>query len=149
MESPGKPIGAGRGKAQPAAEGRENYTASYIAAGDSRAKEAVTKIPSRNWGKWLLLLLLGGGIAVYAWRDTLVPWLRKNPVTGSLVAKVEKQMGSGKFPKGGLSKGVQNDPLPATGGDVTFSSGKGFGTAVPDDGSDSFRVVLPPEQETK
>jgi hypothetical protein len=33
------------------------------------------------------------------------------------------------------------------GGEMTFSSGQGFGTVAPDDGSDKFRVVVPPEEE--
>lgn len=136
----------------------ERYSDSYLAI-EAANKKALPQLPvRRRSGAWLasrlkelLLLIVVLGVAGYFFRGRLLPLLAGNSVTLPIVQFIEA-----KFPEKqkdqiqGLSTSADvagsNFPVP-TGGEVTFSSGQGFGTVTADDGSDSFRVVVPPEEQ--
>ena len=136
----------------------ERYGGSYLAL-DGASKKRLPQPPvRRKSGAWLasrlkelVLLVVILGVAAYFFRGRLEPVLAGNPYTVPLYKFLqEKFPETKKEPLKGLSTSADMPdnatPMPA-GGEVTFSSGQGFGTVSPDDGSDSFRVVVPPEEQ--
>jgi len=136
----------------------ERYSDSYLAMEGAQKKGLPRPKARRRWGLWLasrlkelLLLLVILAVAGYIFRARLLPVLAGNSVTLPVAQFIEAKFPVQKAnPIQGLSTTADvadsSQPLP-TGGEVTFSSGQGFGTVTADDGSDSFRVVVPPEEQ--
>jgi multidrug efflux pump subunit AcrA (membrane-fusion protein) len=137
----------------------ERYGSSYLAM-EAANRKGLPQVPvRRRRGAWLksrlkelVLLLVILGAAAYFFRARLVPVLAENPTTLPIAqfieAKFPVQTKNDAVPGLTTSADLPETALPQpTGGDVTFSSGQGFGTVSADDGSDSFRVVVPPEGE--
>jgi hypothetical protein len=128
---------------------KERYGASYLAMQSAQqAPVAVRPIRRRSGSrlKVILLLLLIAGLAAYHQRARLVPWLEQNPRTAPLVLVIREKLGLEPEAKMRSLADVPDGAKPV-GGETTFSSGQGYGTVTPDDGSDSFRVVVPEEAE--
>jgi len=125
---------------------KERYGASYLAMEAAQQKPKASQPVRRRSGsgsKVVLLLLVIAGLAAYHQRARLIPWLEQNPRTSPFVLAIREKLGLEK--KRSLADTPESES-PA-GGETTFSSGQGYGTVTPDDGSDSFRVVLPEEAE--
>lgn len=135
---------------------KERYSGSYLAIDSANKKNlpqaAIKRGKSYSRLKELVLLLVIAGVVAYWQRGRILPWLAENPRTAPLLQalnlriepkkKQEKYLttsADGASPEGATAK-------PA-GGEATFSSGQGYGTVTADDGSDSFRVVVPPDSE--
>lgn len=130
---------------------KERYAASYLAMDAAHQKPVAVPRARRRSGGWIkvaLLLLLIGGAVAYFQRAHLIPWLEQNPQTAVVLQAVREKLGlAGERESDGPSS-VGNGALP-TGGETTFTSGQGFGTVAPDDGSDTFRVVVPPGETSR
>jgi hypothetical protein len=126
---------------------KEQYGTSYLAMEAAHQKPLTAKKMRRRSlagiKEILLVLLLLGGVA-YFQRARILPWLEQYPQLASLMGSIRTILPQEPAKKGPVSVGGEARPA---GGETTFSSGQGGGTVTPDDGSDSFRVVVPPEQE--
>lgn len=139
----------------------EHYGDSYLAMDAANRKRLPQHPVRRKRAGWfigrlkeLCLLLVVLSVVVYFQRARILPWLAQFPPAAPLYQFIQKT-----FPVEERSEMrelatnadlVENDAGASTaGGETTFVSGQGFGTVSADDGSDSFRVVLPPEAEKK
>jgi hypothetical protein len=124
--------GAGDEEKKPEAE---SYTASYLAYQRSIQTAAPPPRKARRWqgpGRGLLLLIVAAG-ALYFYRAEVVGFLREH-------------LGRGMMETVGGAMGWKNEQTGAirpTGGVTTFADG-GTASVEPDDGSDRYRVVVPP-----
>jgi hypothetical protein len=121
---------------------KERYSESYLAMNAAQTQPApVRTVKGRSRGKWrvaLLVILIGCGVA-YLQRALLLRWLEQNRQTAPIVEKIRESFGISAEQDGMLGGSAPD------GDQRTFSSGQGFGVVTPDDGSDTFRVVAPPE----
>jgi len=123
---------------------KECYSASYLAM-DARQRQP-SNVPSqvrrpRGRVRLLFLLLILGTLA-YVQRARIFSWMESVPGGATLVQEIRSRWAPED--SGGLP-GVAGS-WNATG--TTFSSGQGFGTVMPDDGADTFRVVPAPQEES-
>lgn len=126
----------------------ERFGASYLAMDAAQKKGSSVPAAKRGRksgrGKRVFFFVLAAGGIFYFQREKLLPLLAENTLTGPAYKALVGRF----FPASDDPAGLPLTPLPAgTGGTTTFASGQGFGAVSPDDGSASFRVVVPPTTE--
>lgn len=72
----------------------------------------------------------------------IMSWIKQQPFMTRILETVREHLRPADEKAGPPLTPLTNG-AGATGGETTFASGQGFGTMSPDDGSDSFRVVVP------
>ncbi len=127
---------------------KERYGESYLAM-DAQQKKAHPMAPARRsvskGGNKLLLLFVVVMALLYFQGGRLMAWLERQP-TSARILKVIRENLRPADEKAGPPLEPLNTGTGATGGETTFASGQGFGTVSPDDGGQSFRVVVPPNE---
>lgn len=139
-DKPKKPEGA-----DPEEAPRERYGESYLAMDAMQKKAHPVPSPkrqvSKGGNKWLLLLVLV--VAVFYFQGArITAWLEREPSTARILKTIRGYLRPADE-KAGPPLTPLDSGVGAAGGETTFASGQGFGTVTPDDGSDSFRVVVP------
>ena len=137
-------VEGGNKREEPEESPRERYGESYLAM-DAMQKKAHPVVPrrrpvSKGGNKWLLFLLLV--LALFYFQGArMMAWLEREPSTARILKTIRGHLRPADEKAGPPLTPL--DGVGATGGETTFASGQGFGTVTPDDGSDSFRVVVP------
>jgi hypothetical protein len=123
---------------------KETYSASYLAM-EAAQRKTQTPEPVRRRSpsriKKVLLVCLIAGVLAYSLRARLVSWMEGIPTMAPLVESLREKWTSWE-----TNFSAMRDEGKPGGGETSFSMGQGFGTVPPDDGSDSYRVVVPPEE---
>lgn len=148
VEDGKKPEVPGNSAPNPEDAPRERYGDSYLAM-DAMQKKAHPLPPprrhvSKGGNKWVLLLLIVVGV-FYFQGARIMAWLEAQPFSARILNSIRENLRPADE-KAGPGMTPLKDGVGAAGGETTFASGQGFGAVSPDDGSNSFRVVVPPDE---